>query len=204
MLSLRRFAYGLLALHQCFALRHFDVRRINASFTSITLACCSGRSSLGTDCMAFHPSTLIMVIYPNLQALQTMYSTVFKTQQGITHAAAHYGLLPCRMSRVVWKEYRAPGCQARIPSDSHLHCLRNALCTEGFQPYDSSPCFMCAAASSNLLQKSFLMGLEPQHTTIRHRWSSLAHKRGKTATWVDPDLSILLGFGHPARVSPSL
>lgn len=111
------------------------------------------------------------------------------------------------MSRVQWMGCDALGCPVQIPLDSHFCCLRHALSTADFIPYDPMACFMCVATVSSLLQQPCLTGLKPQHQHVCRRWADLhkvAHKHGKTTMWADLDLPLMLSFGHTPRVSPSL
>lgn len=124
---------------------------------------------------------------------------------GLLLITRHWSL-PCRVSRVIWTGCAALGCSTRIPSDGHLHCLCQALRTADFRPYSPKVCSACAAATATLLQWRYLTGLEPRYAAVCCRWANLVKlvsKHGKAATWADPNLPLLLGFGCLVQVPSS-
>lgn len=108
---------------------------------------------------------------------------------------------------MVWMRCVHCGYSAKFPPDSHRLCLRHALCTADFRPYDPKECPPSATTIATLLELWYLARLEPEHASIHHCWANLVDlcsKHGRTAAWADPDLPRLLGFDHPARVLSSL
>lgn len=92
-------------------------------------------------------------------------------------------------------------------------CLMSSRRSASIQ--DASPGF-CQMATpsasviflvqSRLLHRQHITRLEPEHSYLRQRWAyllKLCHHHRRTASWVDPDLPILRGISHLARLSPS-